>query len=525
MKKFFIAIVILQMFFLASCTKGWLDINDNPNNPNTSVPTVDLRLPSILAQFVDGYESAGTRGALVSQQLVSANNSANNWNLTQWNITSAAGNWPYQSWYVYCGVNIPDLLKAAEKVGANHYYGAGKIIWAWGFTNLADMYGMVPFDEAFVGGNMTPKYNQGDYIYEKALQELEVGIQYLQKQQGESAPSLSKGDYLYQGDVQKWIKLAYGLKARLLNHLSKTDKYNPSAILESIEKAPLLASESAIYQYQDELVSTNASTNSLQYANNNTNRLSQLYINYILNKYTGAPSGGGNVEDPRALLLIPNIISKGVQNRTVGVDLSTLSANGFPSSEPKYAALRAVAETATVSGSTGTWYTTKGAKGLLLTNSEMYFIRAEVYFKQNNKVQALQAYKDGIKAHCELLGVNSSNFLGSTSVVQDANLLTLSQIMIQKYIALSYSPEMFNDVRRMNFCTDKAGNYDESQGIYKGFIRPSFAYNVSFPNQTMWPRRFNVPTYGIQYNLDQVLKSDPDAQSVTYMAKPVFWDK
>jgi len=201
------------------------------------------------------------------------------------------------------------------------------------------------------------------------------------------------------------------------------------------------------------------------------------------------------------------------------VNLATLSANGFPSSEPKYGALRPS------STSTGTWYTFKGAKGPLLTNSEMFFVKAEVYYKQGNKVQALQAYKDGIKANCDLLGVNSSAFLSSSSVVQDANVLTLSHIMIQKYIALSYSPEMFNDVRRMDYCTDASGAYNEAQGIYKGFIRPNFAYSIAFPIQDLWPRRFNVPTYGIQYNYAQVIAADPDVSAVTYTAKPVFWDK
>ncbi|TWI17519.1 SusD/RagB family nutrient-binding outer membrane lipoprotein [Sphingobacterium siyangense] len=518
MKSKLLIFIAIGGALFTSC-KDWMDVNDNPNNPNTSVPTADLRLPPILAQFVDGYESAGTRGALLSQQLVSANNSASNWNLTQWNITSASINWPYQSWYVYCAVNIPDMLKAAEKSGANHYYGVGKVIWAWGFANLADMYGMVPYDEAFVGGNMTPKYDQDEYIYEQALKELDLGIEYLQKNQDQGAPELSKGDYLYGGDVQKWIKLAYGLKVRMLNHLSKTDKYDPVAILANIEKAPKTVGESAVYQYQDEAVSGNAATNSLQYGNNNTNRLSQLYLNYILNDYTGAPKGSNNVEDPRAALLIPNIIANDVQSRTVGVDLATLSANGFPSSEPKYAALRPSAT------STGTWYTAKGSKGLLLTNAEMFFIKAEVYYKQGNKAQALQAYKDGIKAHCDLLGVNSTTFLASSSVVQDANALTLSQVMIQKYIALSYSPEMFNDVRRMDYCTDASGAYNETQGVYKGFIRPSFAYTIAFPTQDLWPRRFNVPTYGIQYNYAQVIAADPDVSAVTYTAKPVFWDK
>ena len=128
----------------------------------------------------------------------------------------------------------------------------------------------------------------------------------------------------------------------------------------------------------------------------------------------------------------------------------------------------------------------------------------------------------------EILGVNSAEitkYLTSTSVVQDVSKLTLSHIMIQKYIALSYSQEQWADLRRMDFCIDASGNYNEAVGIYKGFNRPGHVFTNSFPNATDWPRRFAIASYENSYNLDQVKKADPDAGSPTYITKPVFWDK
>lgn len=128
----------------------------------------------------------------------------------------------------------------------------------------------------------------------------------------------------------------------------------------------------------------------------------------------------------------------------------------------------------------------------------------------------------------ELIGIPDATiakFLASTSVEQNAANLTLSNIMIQKYLALSYSPEMWSDLRRMNYCADAAGNYNEATGVYKGFKRPVHVNAINYPNQTDWPRRFAVASYEINYNVAEVLKADPNANTPTYLTERVWWNK
>ncbi|WP_294348380.1 SusD/RagB family nutrient-binding outer membrane lipoprotein [uncultured Sphingobacterium sp.] len=544
MKKFIYIVAAASTLALGSCSK-WLDVNENPNSANTTVPTAVQRLPPILAQFADGYESAGTRASFITQQLAVVNANSNNWNLTRWNLTNAAVGWPWQAWYVNTAVNIQPMIDAANKVGANHYVGVGKIIKAWGFGYMVDCYGILPYDEFDNKDILTPKFDDGEYIYGKVLPILDEAILDLSKAQDQYAPSLKEGDTYNGGDVQKWIKLAYGLKARFLNHYSKKANYNPDEILSLLAKAPSSSIDGTTYQYVDEGkdVSDNSKA-ALQWANTGTTaRITKLYYDYITNNYTGAPTGGNNMVDPRLDLLVPSMDNgKGVLVRSKVVDMqSSLPATGpvavtfneknnqFSHADSVYVSLRS--NTAASTGrvlSTGTWYTRKGGKGLLLTGAEMKFIEAEIRFKKGQLALALQAYKDGIKIHMEIMGVASGDltkFLESTSVVQDASKLTLSQIMIQKYIALSYSQEQWADLRRMDFCTDASGNYNEAIGIYKGFNRPSHVFANSFPNPTDWPRRFAIASYENSYNLDQVKKADPDAGLPTYITKPVFWDK
>jgi len=544
MKKFIYIIAVASSLALSSCSK-WLDVNENPNSANSTVPTAVQRLPSILAQFADGYESAGTRAAFITQQLAVVNANNNNWNMTRWNLTNAAVGWPWQAWYVNTAVNIQPMIDAANKVGANHYVGVGKIMKAWGFGFMVDCYGILPYDEFDNKDILTPKFDEGEYVYGKILPLLDEAVLELSKAQDQYAPSLKEGDTYNGGDTQKWIKLAYGLKARFLNHYSKKASYNPDEILNLLAKAPSSSSDGTIYQYVDEgpSVSDNSKA-ALQWSNTGaTARVTKLYYDYITNNYTGAPTGVSNMLDPRLDLLIPSMDNGlGTMVRSKVVDMqSALPSTGpvavtfneknnkFSHADSVYISLRSTK--ASTSGrilSTGTWYTQKGGKGLLLTGAEMKFIEAEIRFKKGQAAQALQAYKDGVRIHMEILGVNGAEitkYLASTSVVQDVSKLTLSHIMIQKYIALSYSQEQWADLRRMDFCTDASGNYNEAAGIYKGFNRPGHVFTNSFPNATDWPRRFAVAVYENSYNLDQVKKADPDAGSPTYITKPVFWDK
>jgi len=532
MKKI-LYILVLSISF-SSCDK-WLDVNENPDSADITVPTAEQRLPPLLAQFADCYESSGTRTALLTQQIAvtyAANN--NNWNFTRWDANAANSGWPWQAWYVNTGINIDPMIAAAEKVGAYHYIGVGKVMKAWGFGTLSDLFGMLPYDQFDDPSIITPKFEDGSYIQEKVIGLLDEAIADLGKTQEEFAPALSVGDMLNGGDVNKWIRLAYGLKARYLNHLAKKASYNPQAVLDALANAPQTDAQSSIYQYVDEGPDvTSASKQALQYTNTGTTaRITKLYYDYITNNYTGAPTGATNMEDPRIDLLIPSSTLNGVLTRTQGVDMqSALPATGPLARDSVYVQLRK-APYAPASGerivSTGTWYTQRGSKGLLLTNAEMRFIEAEVKFRQNQPDAALAAYKAGIRSHMGIMGIAADRieaYLNSSSVVQVPANLTLSHIMIQKYIALSYSPETFSDVRRMDYCTDASGNYNEASGIYKGFNRPSHVYIEAYPSATNWPRRFAVPSYEINYNLAEVLKANPNASLPTYVNEPIWWDK
>ncbi|GAB3413050.1 SusD/RagB family nutrient-binding outer membrane lipoprotein [Niabella aquatica] len=303
MKKLSYILVALLMLNLASCKK-WLDINDNPSKASEIVPTPDLRLRSIQMQFVDAYESSGTRAAWLTQNVTKITGSTNNDAIIRWDFPLASTTWPYQAWFVYTATNLEPLINKATEEEAWHYVGAAQLIHAWGFMLMLDLYGEMPYTEA-LGSIISPKYDDGKTIFYGCMDMLDKAIENLSKTQPAKATPLSSGDVWNNGNPQKWLKLAYGLKARWLNNLSKKSFYDPDAVLAALDNAPQSNADNTVMEAIN-TSETNISgiVSAMQHTNlgGTGNRLTKWYTDLLTNTFTG----GSGIMDPRATRIIPS---------------------------------------------------------------------------------------------------------------------------------------------------------------------------------------------------------------------------
>lgn len=521
MKKVTFILIFLLGVMVTSCEYD-LDINTSPNSPQTAAP--ELRLPNILSYTMDIYGSNGIRTSFICQQLGYIYSSgARYYQLQNWQFQNATEAYIWQSWYIYCWVNIKKMIADAEAEGAWHYAGVGKIMQAFGCGFVIDSYGLMAYKQALSDETFQPEYDDAEYVYSQILPLCDEAIADLQKTQNEGTADLAKGDIIYGGDVQKWIKFAYGIKARLMSHLSKKTagtgllQYNPDEILSLLTKSFTSNDDDAQLNYLDSEVSAQ---NAIQYQNTSASyKPGKLWRDYLLNTVPGTGnSWNSGIEDPRAQKLLPRILSgTHAGEYSFGVDLSKVNTDP-KSSDPNYVGLKSTDQNLL-------YYTQKTSPFFYLTYSEEKFIAAEVYFRTNRKDQALAAYREAIQANMDKLGVpaeSSAGFMASEAVAQTTDELTLSHIMMQKYIALTYSPEVWTDMRRCDYCTDGGGLYNESQGVYKGFNRPTFAYEVNFPGETDYIRRYQMAYYERDYNSEKVTAYGVFEND--YMTRPVWWD-
>src|SRR6478609_6995557 len=227
--------VILLVLGSTSCKK-YLDVNTDPNNPNNESVLVENRLPWIehFYQYTSGvsnFRSACIAGVYYS------NSAAGNALSTTW-IAHTGNTTPYQTFFVEVASNLNDLYNAAKLKGATHYMAAADVFHALGFMQMLDIYGEMPYTQA-ISGIASPAFDNGKTIYAGCMAKLNEAIDLFSKAQDPAATPLSKGDLWNGGDVSKWVKMAWGLKARYMLKLSKkADQYNADSVLYCLSKGP-----------------------------------------------------------------------------------------------------------------------------------------------------------------------------------------------------------------------------------------------------------------------------------------------
>ena len=178
-----------------------------------------------------------------------------------------------------------------------------------GFMEMLDLYGEIPYTQALTKGIISPAYDDGKTIYTGCIAKLDEAISLFSKTQEAGATSLSAGDMWNKGDVSKWIKMCYGLKARYMLKLSKkSDLFKPDDILACLDKGPQSNADNTVvtcynnatdvgdYLWGDPIMT---SGNWDYAAYGNTQRISQYYYNLLTNMR------GSGIIDPRMSKIVP----------------------------------------------------------------------------------------------------------------------------------------------------------------------------------------------------------------------------
>ncbi|MDR2449210.1 MAG: SusD/RagB family nutrient-binding outer membrane lipoprotein, partial [Prevotellaceae bacterium] len=328
MKKIHKLGILLMTLMFASCMD--LDINTDPDSLSSSSGNLATRLPGMQFWMGHTHQTTGFFAALINQQITLSNRGDRYGSLAEWTAANnTASTYPYQAFFVGAAGTFADVYAMAEKEGAYHYMGVIKLFRAMGFMVLCDVYGEMPYTTA-LGAEINPTYDDGKTIFNGALAELDEAIALFKQSQSSGAKALKEGDAWNGGDVNKWIKLCYGMKARYLNNLSKkSDLYNPTAILEALSSAPQSNADNTIihHEYASSAVSDNLWGDDIKTNYTYIWLLNWSRTYYVTKWYADLLTDfdGKGIIDPRADKLIPSAqINGGTEwYRTPGVDMRT----------------------------------------------------------------------------------------------------------------------------------------------------------------------------------------------------------
>lgn len=121
------------------------------------------------------------------------------------------------------------------------------------FTILVDIFGDVPYTEAFDFTNVTPKYDDDAFIYDEMITKLDRAIGNL----GGSAGDI--GDLIYNGDADAWKTFANSYKLRLAIRLADGDNARAKSMVEAAVSGGVFASNADNFaiQYEGTTPNTN----------------------------------------------------------------------------------------------------------------------------------------------------------------------------------------------------------------------------------------------------------------------------
>lgn len=229
-RKYFIysTIALFAIAIAAPSCKKFLDVNQNVNSPTAE---------SVQLSFV---LSAAERN--ISNNLALGTGLGNTMAVYTHQITGRVGADRYgagsSGWEgLYSAIsNLNVIIERGTTENRFVYVGIAKILKAYTFSMMVDVWGDIPFSEfdRFEEGIKQPKYDKGSDIYPQLITMIDEGIADLNNPTvNPSKPGAD--DYIYKGNVANWIKAANTIKLKMYTQVRLVQNVQPqvTALLAS----------------------------------------------------------------------------------------------------------------------------------------------------------------------------------------------------------------------------------------------------------------------------------------------------
>lgn len=463
---------------LAAC-KRELDINRNPNTVTESNITPALILPNALhnvgAQTTLAY---GWLSNWIGHWSPSGSYNPNTEEST-YNITSSFQETKWANVYnALFDLDVIEQKSAANK--ETFYQGVVMIMKAHLFQNLVDLYGNVPYKQAFRSLEFpSPVYDKAEDIYADLHLKLDTAINLLATAAVGDAEE--RVDIVFGGDKTLWTKLANTIKLRLLIRLSEVNA-NPTAELAKIVakggvlKSGQTASANPGYLNDEDKQSPFYATYGLTPSGNQANEYFRAN-NYIVNvlkanndprlglffKPAATPSNPANPFVGTVYGSDPDVVFNGDRTSNIGLGL----VRSFDQDQ---------------------W---------IVTSVESLFLEAEAIARGWLAGNALTAYDAAVTESFIWLGVPKADSAANAYQINNASANWANAgatadskakfVVAQKYIALTgiNSLEAWNDFRRLGIPANIPLSVNPGRGtrtIPVRLIYPAAEYAVNATN-------------------------------------------
>jgi len=497
MKKIFYTCLLTASaaLLLEACTKKLEDAYPNPNA--NVVQPIELLMPNIIQNMAISNSANGTLygpqndGQYVGRYIQNwaTNTAANQYDQmgqTTTNSTAAAADIGGSHWamhYYGMGQNLNKVIQWGIEQKKWDYVGVAYAIRAWSWLCVTDMHGEVIVKQAFDQERLVFEYDSQETVYEEVKKNARLALQYLDNTGDNASPAnleLGTQYFSYKGDVAKWKKFANAVMARVFHRTTNKATYAPDSVVKYCNAALATNADNAYVLFEG-----TSSIKMSYYGPTRGNIGTFRQTKFIADLMSGANTAFAGVQDPRAWYILrenPNGTFKGIRP---GKGVEGLTAPDQPQNF-----WGGLYSTTTGTNNNARYIYKDAMPWPVITACEIQFMKAEALYRKGgaNKQAALDAYKLGVSLSFDMLANEYSasvpagkvidatikaNYMNNTVVVptNPAN-LTLSHIMLQKYIALfGYGLlETWVDMRRYHYIDHEGSSLTQ---VYADFAPPA----------------------------------------------------
>lgn len=489
MKRIYALLLAGLLLAPAGC-KDFLDVNTNPNGPETV--SANLYLPPMLHWMATAPAYDGRYIGRYTQQWMGPTSFISLWDKMGYLAGSDAAAEQWRDVYWSFGQNLIDMNTKARDEERWDLLGVGQVLKAWGWQVLTDMHGPIIIKEAFDQSRTTFDYDDQQYAYFEVDSLLHEAITNLQRTDGAVDQGyLAVGDKVYNGDRTKWLKFAYGLLAINRSHFTNKATYNPDSVITLVDQSFESNADDALFPYP--ALSGNDDRNFYGTSRDNVTGFRQT--EFIVHLMDGTEFGG--TVDPR----MTRMLAPSPDSMYRGLPIDSANWGGLSDDEKPMNFFGYVDLPAP--GQPSRYIFSDKSKFPIMTYAQLQFIKAEAQYLKGEKGAALGTYENAIAAHIDFVNARNSDdgqtpppitesekdaFLSDPNIVPtDPNNLTLSHILSQKYIAQwawGFN-ELWMDMRRYHYTDEESGIE-----VFRGFELPPelFVDNNGKPVQRARPR-------------------------------------
>lgn len=537
------------VLLVSSCSKK---IDEAFANPNAQVKQpIETLLPGIIANMGISHSANGTLygpmndGRYVGQyiQFWNSYTTSNQYDRMADNFANKSdvlgSVWAMH--YYGSGMNIVRTIEWGTEEKKWDFVGVAQGIQAWSWLTTTDMHDDIILRDAFRPDLLVFNYDPQPDVYEHVKVLCQQSLDNLSKTgDGVNPAALAAADAFGNGgNVEKWKKFVNGVMARTYHRVTNKGIYQPDSVIYYCDRAMQTNADNMMLSWsgagQPGTFSFFSTRRLGPGSTDNTATLSHRQTRFIANLMSGLnPQFPSNNVDPRAWYIIrenANGTFKGTRPNK-GVDgMATAD-------QPQTWWGSAWSNVSSVSSDVNSRYVfTNSAKWPVMTASEIQFIKAEALLRKGDKPNALIAYKKGIELSFDLLRTNYETNIPVANRITDASRdaylnnpvnvpsaanLTLSHIMLQKYISMYVwgMLETWVDMRRYHY-TDL--DPVTGQQVYNEFTPPT-GTDLWPANGGKWIYRVR-PRYNSEYLYNIAELNRLGAFADDYITKECWFSK